>query len=607
MAHRSLSVSLVILTLVFFWQAYLNKTIPKIFPQSNLEQSIALNEFFLLFEEDHRTHIDEVLKQFNVQIIKPMGEWLHVGTKESLSEQTIVSLTTEAAQMNKMMIAKLEAHPAIHTAHLNYIEPDDGACRLCLTEESPPLQQTFIVPKDPLYKEQWHLSAKKGVRLPEAWAITKGSAKNVIAVVDRNFSLMAPDVNPVLCKSRQYYYENVLDYTPQKRSIAENDKYSHGLGVLNVLAPCTDNGFGLAGIDWYAQIFAVDTKGDRTLSGRMFGVMWAAGLDVCTAGIASCPAGTSFQKNHHPADIINASFGFSGSFLDDPPYGPVLDMLGTINRQGRIVVASAGNEGANADKRLPGAAGGVISVGASTIDGKSPAFANFGRTIDILAPGEDILALMEGGMVALDGTSFATPIVSGIVSLMLSVNQDLSWKHAEYILKKTARPISCENYCPSAMSESVQSECKKLCCEGAASICSAGIVDAFSAVAMAKEGIPKTPLIDVDDYYVPLSKDRDFKAMLSVKNWGDAPAMVKLKKTNEVLKIYPEEFFLPPFKNGLPSSKEVLVYYEAIAARPLVMSLILEVQSSSVKIKADSIEAIVEIVPDESGILTNRK
>ncbi len=603
MAHPLFSVFLVLLTITFFWQAQLNKTIPQPFTKNfkKEEQLIARNEYLVLLEQEHRQDALELLKELHLELIGPVGEWLHVGLKKSLEVQEMTALSTQEALDADNMIALLESHPFIHTAHLNYSEPDEGGCRSCLTDEKTN-DVALVIPKDPLYREQWHLSGKKGIHMPQAWALTKGNPKTVIAVVDRNFSLDDPDFNPLLCASRRYYYDNVLDYMPQQRRLAQNDDYAHGLAVLNVLAPCTDNGVGLAGIDWYAQVSAVDTKGDKTLSGRLFGVMWAAGIDLCTFGIASCPLGSAFKKNQHPADIINASFGFSGNFLKDPPFGPVLDMLGPINRQGRIVVASAGNEGINADRRLPGAAGGIISVGASTIDGKSPAYANFGRSIDVLAPGDNILGLIEGQMVSLDGTSFATPIVSGIVSLMRSVNPSLSWKHAEYILKKTAQPIPCDNYCPATMANNIQKECQELCCEGEKTICAAGIVDAFAAVAMAKAGIPKTPLIDVDDYYLALSKESGLKTKLIVKNWGDATADVHLKKTEAFLKIYPEQFSLPAMKNGQPSTKEILVYYDKNATSPVILSLVLESFSGKSGV-SDSIEAIVEIVPDRPQAL----
>ncbi|HXW60172.1 MAG TPA: S8 family serine peptidase, partial [Myxococcota bacterium] len=314
----------------------------------------------------------------------------------------------------------------------------------------------------------------------------------------------------------------------------------------------------------------------------------------------SCPKNHAFERNYHPATIINASFGFAGSYLKEPAYGPVLDVIGLINRQGRMLVASAGNEGQLADRRLPGAAGGVLSVGSSNRHKQSSSFSNYGRTVDALAPGEGIIGLKDNKPISLNGTSFSSPIVAGVASLMLAVAPELVWKHVEYIIKKTATPISCSDYCPDTMNQLEQQRCKKLCCEGDKVICAAGIVNAAEAVKMASLGIPKTALIDLDDYYLPLSEHNNMRMMVTVKNWGAVSAIVRLKNINQELKIYPEQFEVLPIDNrGFPGTKEVLVYYDKVPGTELVLALIFEAASSNDPNNfTDSIEAIAEIVPD---------
>lgn len=612
MLVRLVSFFLIMLTIGFFYYVHhINNlrppsSIERVFFPHDTETKIALNEYLILMEDGEKEKLPQVLARFNLKVIEPLGEWVLVASMDAAHEQRIIPLNTPAAQENKVIAAHIEAHPSVHTAYLNYVQSDDSACLSCMREpREEESRDDSIVPRDPMFPLQWHLSKEKGIHLPQAWAITTGNPAIVLGIVDRNFSFTDPDMDPKLCSSRQYYYENVLDYTPQKKTRAANDNRAHGLDVLNVLAPCTDNGLGLAGIDWHAQVFLVDTLGDRTLAARMFGILWAAGFDVCTSSIASCPEGSSFQRNRHAATIINASFGFSGPYLDDPPYGPVLDVIGRINREGRILVASIGNEESLADRRLPGSAGGVISVGSSNKERKSSNFNNFGRTVDILAPGEQIFGMVKGRASSLSGTSFATPIVTGVVSLMASVNPELSWKQVEYILKTTATPLSCDSYCPNTMKESAKKECRDLCCVKDRSICASGIIDAAKAVAMAQAGIPKTALIDFDDYYLPLSSLNDLRMKVVVKNWGSETALVRMKKTNDYLKIYPENFSLGPLKDGIPSTKEIMLYYDHVAAKPLVLSLVLEAASLAKPTQFDDrIEAIVEIVPDEGGIKT---
>ncbi|MCA9508893.1 MAG: S8 family serine peptidase, partial [Myxococcales bacterium] len=488
-----------------------------------------------------------------------------------------------------------------HSVSLNYIQSDDAVFFSC-TPEPEDFQShddSFIIPKDPLYFRQWHLSKDEGVNIPQAWAISTGSPHVTIGIVDRNFSFTDPDLNPDFCPSRNFYYQDISAFFPSKKLKKKNEEQQHGLDVLSVLAPCTNNDFGLSGIDWQAQIFLVDSKNNRSLSARLLGIMWAAGIDLCSSSIIDCPQESSIAKNIYPADVINASFGFTGPYLKDPPYGPVLDIIGTINKEKRILVASVGNEQGFADMRLPGAAGGVISVGSSNENRRASSFNNFGTTVDVLAPGENIFGMHDEQAFSYNGTSFAAPIVSGIVSLMLSVNPELSWKHVEYILKTTASPLSCDDYCQSDQKKS-HAKCMNLCCQNDHLVCGAGIVDAKKAVAMAQKGIPKTALIDFDDYYLPLSFMDDLKMKVLVKNWGGVPALVRMKKTDPHLKIYPKQFSLPPYKDGIPGSKEITVHYDNKSQKSLVVNLILEAASKNNPGQyKDQIEAIVEIVPDE--------
>lgn len=609
MLHRLASLILLFLTIGFFvlHQSQKNLQQPKfvdiIEPSKEEGNYIAHNEYLILMEQGFQDQVPEVLRDFGLTLAAPLGEWLHVVRGNANAWQETIAIASPKARDDQELLAKLEAHPAIHSAHLNFIQLQEASFFSCVPSDQVKkggFEDALIIPRDPLYPSEWYLSEKHGINLPQAWAITTGSAENVIAVVDRNFEFNEKDLSPERCQTRKYYYENVLDYFWQEKFPMAPDNQNHGTQVLSVLAPCTDNGVGLSGIDWHAQIFAVDTGPDRSLSARMFAILWASGIDVCTSSIVSCPKNQAFQRNSHPAVIINASFGFAGSYLKEPAYGPVLDVIGTINRQGKMLVASAGNEGQLADRRLPGAAGGVLSVGSSNRQKQSSYFSNWGRSVDVLAPGEDIVGLKDNQPISLNGTSFSSPFVAGGASLLLAVAPELSWKHVEYIFKKTASPMSCVDYCPATMNAFDQAECQKLCCRGQENVCAAGIIDVAKAVKLASLGIPKIPLVDVDDYFLPLSEHNNMRAMLKVKNWGAIDAAVRMKEINKDLKVYPEQFVVPAInEHGFPGTKEVLLYYDKVPDTELVLSVILEAapahDPSNIQ---DRIEAIAEIVPD---------
>jgi len=121
------------------------------------------------------------------------------------------------------------------------------------------------------------------------------------------------------------------------------------------------------------------------------------------------------------AHIINVS---GGQRVADGEANELLERsIRQAAEQNVLVVAAAGNEGC-ACLHVPAAVAAVLAVGAVDNAGRPLPLSNWGesyRVQGILAPGQDILGAMPGGGTArLTGTSFATPIVTGVVALLLS-------------------------------------------------------------------------------------------------------------------------------------------------------------------------------------------
>lgn len=126
------------------------------------------------------------------------------------------------------------------------------------------------------------------------------------------------------------------------------------------------------------------------------------------------------------ADIINVS---SGQLTPTGRADRILeDAVRRSSDAGSVIVAAAGNDGCRC-LHVPAALAGVLSVGACDLQGLPLPFSNYGEDYlanGILAPGESIRGAAPGGGYATrTGTSFAAPIVTGVIALFLALARKL--------------------------------------------------------------------------------------------------------------------------------------------------------------------------------------
>jgi subtilisin family serine protease len=117
----------------------------------------------------------------------------------------------------------------------------------------------------------------------------------------------------------------------------------------------------------------------------------------------------------HHAQVINMSFGARDNT------SVMREAVAYAQKQGVILVASAGNDN-TATAQYPAAYPGVITVAATTLADQKASFSNYGSSVDVDAPGVDIISAYPGGGYAMaSGTSFSAPEVAGEVALILQL------------------------------------------------------------------------------------------------------------------------------------------------------------------------------------------
>lgn len=126
--------------------------------------------------------------------------------------------------------------------------------------------------------------------------------------------------------------------------------------------------------------------------------------------------------------VVNMSLG--GGFS-----AAVNTAAAAITSAGLFLAVAAGNEAVTADQSSPASEPTVCTVGASDSEDAIASFSNFGKLVDVFAPGVEILSTFPGGKTeTLDGTSMASPHVAGIGAYFLGLGQKAEGL-CEYIAK----------------------------------------------------------------------------------------------------------------------------------------------------------------------------
>lgn len=380
--------------------------------------------------------------------------------------------------------ANLEVHDPVLRAQLESMrEYYEGIGQVFTRgDDNPDIPLTNIggSGSDPLFNKQWGMQDNN---VTGAWSTsgTKGSDSVIVAVLDtgvdythedlvdnmwRNPGEMGTDENGQnratngIDDDGNGYIDDVVGWDFGRDDNKPYDLHKAGFEVLfggnpghgthcagNVAAR-GDNGVGIAGVAPKVKIMAMrflTEDGQGSLEGAIGAITYAV---------------------DNGAQILSNSWGSEGDGGDAQASQALQDAIQYAMDKGVLFVAAAGNghQGVGYDNDTDAKPAypasypheNIISVAALDVNDQLGSFSNWGRnTVDIGAPGVKVFSTIPDnvyqdtvidipGMITAtwDGTSMATPHVSGAAALYLSKYPNADWRELKEAILRTATPIN---------------------------------------------------------------------------------------------------------------------------------------------------------------------
>lgn len=295
---------------------------------------------------------------------------------------------------------------------------------------------------DPRLPNQWHynntgaLSGSKAgadINLFKAWETCTGSSDVIVAVIDggvdythedlaANVYINDAELNGVAGQDddNNGYVDDIYGW-----NFCTNTKdvypHSHGTHVAGTIAAVNNNGIGVSGI---AGGNGSANSGVKMLSCQVFDSRSGSGDGDFAAAIV-------YAANNGAA-IANCSWGWATSDYYEQDVLDAIDYFIGMNRStnltGGVMFFATGNDGSTGNF-YPACYEPVVAVGSMTNDYTVATYSNYGSWVDIVAPGGLLTYGEAGGVLSTlpnnqygfnEGTSMATPHVTGIAALVVS-------------------------------------------------------------------------------------------------------------------------------------------------------------------------------------------
>ncbi len=397
-----------------------------------------------LFSDMQATVLQKIVKtraDFELMLM-----WSH--RQEILVQTETGSLQRIVLSENENMLDVLEQYQ--QRSDVLYVEPNYL------------FHATDVTPNDSLYSQQASYLHQIGV--DQAWELETGKSQVTVAVIDTGVDTDHPDLKENIWTNQNEHFGDGVDndkngYVDDRNGWdfindisdpnpkVDNGTWNaggihHGTVVAGLIAARGGNAQGVAGVTWNGRIMPL-----RALNSEGAGDLYAISQAIRYAA----------DNGAHVINMSLAGFADSASLNNaiDYAYG-----------RGVVIIAAAGNTavgflGENIDRfpTYPACSdnGENQVLGVAALDGndKKASFSDYGaKCVDLAAPGVALTStqaiLPEIGLHSpygsnWSGTSFAAPLVAGVVALMISANLELSQERVYEIVLETGDNIDKKN------------------------------------------------------------------------------------------------------------------------------------------------------------------